>query len=290
MADAGPTGEPVELWRFHAEDECAGAPIVVGETAFVACRDGNLYALSVTDGSESWRFRADAPFTGGLAAAAGLVYAADETGTLYAVDMATGTEVWRLAAGVTTAPAVADGLLAVGTGDGAIVGLEPATGAEWWRYVVAGALELRNPAIANGLVYAGSEAAGLTAVERVNRGAGVAVRHRRSDRQCAGDRRHRLRRMRDGNATPLSAFDADTGDLLWRREGGCVFPPAVVDGVGYSGGEPGDVYAFDTSDGSELWHVVAAAGVSQAPVVAGGILYVVTNDVNAVFCVRRHDG
>jgi outer membrane protein assembly factor BamB len=95
---------------------------------------------------------------------------------------------------------------------------------------------------------------------------------------------------RDGNATPLSAFDAATGELLWRREGGCVFPPAVVDGVGYSGGEPGDLLAFDTSDGSEVWHAVAAAGVSQAPVVAGGIVYVVTNDVDAVFAYDAATG
>ena len=290
VADAGPTGEPVELWRFHAEDACDGAPIVVGQTAFVACRDSNLYALSVSDGSESWRFHAAAPFGGGLAAADGLVYAADEAGTLYAVDMVAGTEVWRLDAGVTTAPATEGGLLAVGTGDGALVGFDAATGVERWRYVVADAVELRNPAIANGLVYAGSEAAGLTAVD-----ASTGELVWQSD---SGGPTGSVRVIdgtayvgcRNGNATPLSAFDADTGDLRWRREGGCVFPPAVVDGVAYSGGEPGDVNAFDTGDGSELWHVATGSEVSQAPVVAGDVVYVITNGVDAAFAYDAATG
>ena len=290
VADAGPTGEPVELWRFHAEDACDGAPIVVGQTAFVACRDSNLYALSVSDGSESWRFHAAAPFGGGLAAADGLVYAADEAGTLYAVDMVAGTEVWRLDAGVTTAPATEGGLLAVGTGDGALVGFDAATGVERWRYVVADAVELRSPAIANGLVYAGSEAAGLTAVD-----ASTGELVWQSD---SGGPTGSVRVIdgtayvgcRDGNATPLSAFDADTGDLRWRREGGCVFPPAVVDGVAYSGGEPGDVNAFDTGDGSELWHVATGSEVSQAPVVAGDVVYVITNGVDAAFAYDAATG
>ena len=290
VADAGPTGEPVELWRFHAEDACDGAPIVVGQTAFVACRDSNLYALSVSDGSESWRFHAAAPFGGGLAAADGLVYAADEAGTLYAVDMVAGTEVWRLDAGVTTAPATEGGLLAVGTGDGALVGFDAATGVERWRYVVADAVELRSPAIANGLVYAGSEAAGLTAVD-----ASTGELVWQSD---SGGPTGSVRVIdgtayvgcRDGNATPLSAFDADTGDLRWRREGGCLFPPAVVDGVAYSGGEPGDVNAFDTGDGSELWHVATGSEVSQAPVVAGDVVYVITNGVDAAFAYDATTG
>ena len=44
--NAGPTGQPIELWRFQAGGPCNQPPIVVGETTFAGCGDGILYALT----------------------------------------------------------------------------------------------------------------------------------------------------------------------------------------------------------------------------------------------------
>ncbi len=55
--NAGPTGQPIELWRFQAGGPCNQPPIVVGETAFAGCGDGILYALNVVDGGEDLAVR-----------------------------------------------------------------------------------------------------------------------------------------------------------------------------------------------------------------------------------------
>jgi eukaryotic-like serine/threonine-protein kinase len=292
VANVGPSGQPTELWRFSGP--CGQPPIVVGETAFAACRDGSLYALSVTDGSEIWRFDTDQSFGGGLSAADGLIYAADDVGELYAVDMATGDEAWKMDAQIGTAPAVAAGLLTVGTADGMLMALDAETGEEQWRFRITDTGELRNTAMANGLVYIGSTAAGLTAVD--------AETGQLSWRADTGGPTGSVRVIDgiayvgssgysgtdgDGRTTPLSAFDAENGDLLWRREP--LFPPAVLNGVGYSGSEEGDVYAFDTSDGSEVW-TAEADRVTQAPVVAGEVVYVLSDGDQRVYALDAATG
>jgi outer membrane protein assembly factor BamB len=72
----------------------------------------------------------------------------------------------------------------------------------------------------------------------------------------------------------LSAYDADSGALLWTK--GVLFSwplaPAVANGAVYvnAGGE---VYAFDALNGAQLW-VSPTRPVYGAPVVANGIVYV----------------
>jgi alcohol dehydrogenase (cytochrome c) len=48
----------------------------------------------------------------------------------------------------------------------------------------------------------------------------------------------------------------------------------VADGVVFTSTLDGEVYAFDTRDGTPLWSVHARAGINSCPAVAGNTLLV----------------
>src|SRR5687768_14249405 len=55
VADAGPTGDPVELWRVQADGPCGLPPAVVDGVVYAVCGDGVLRALDAATGTERWR-------------------------------------------------------------------------------------------------------------------------------------------------------------------------------------------------------------------------------------------
>jgi outer membrane protein assembly factor BamB len=95
----------------------------------------------------------------------------------------------------------------------------------------------------------------------------------------------------------ISAFDAATGDLLWRID------PRVEDGEedGFGGGLAlfrgrlfvatgfGHVLALDPANGAELWRQDIAIPMRAAPVVAGGRVFAVTYD-NQLWVLNAEDG
>ena len=94
VADAGPTGEPVELWRVQADGSCNPPPAVVAGVVYAACDDGVLYALDAVTGTERWRFEGSG--LGDVTVVGALVYVNDAD-VLRALDVATGQERWHAA-------------------------------------------------------------------------------------------------------------------------------------------------------------------------------------------------
>jgi outer membrane protein assembly factor BamB len=69
-------------------------------------------------------------------------------------------------------------------------------------------------------------------------------------------------------------------ELLWRfRAFGAVFDsPGVVNGVAYLGNAAGDLFAVDTTTGTELWQVKTGAYAVGAVAIADGIVYAQLSD------------
>jgi outer membrane protein assembly factor BamB len=291
VGNAGPTGQPIELWRFQAGGPCMLGAVVVDQTIYAEC--GELYALDALDGSEIWRFTADGPISGGLSTAGDLVYVIDSVSVLYAVDRTTGSEVWRFGSPVFGSPAIEDGLFVTGSPDGMLVGIDAQTGAERWRYQVTDSGETNTPAIANGVVYVGSTVGGLVAVDAET-----------------GELRWRVDTPEGGTGTPAVAdnvvfigsfapdgssahfaFDAETGEMLWNQtlQYGTV---SIQDGVGYGvnqNDQVSNVIAFDTSDGSELWRT-AFTPTNRPIAVAGDVVYVPNDGEQLVYALDAATG
>lgn len=158
---------------------------------------------------------------------------------LYAYNFTTGALVWQIyQPGNFSSPAVANGIVYDG-GDGTnsvggLIAINASTGAVLWH--VANPSPTYVPTVANGVVYVG---------------------------------------INDGNNGPLSlnAFDANTGALLWSKAGGSLFAPAVDNGMVFSAGRDGTLYALDAATGALKWSY-SPGSMSSAPAVGNGEVFV----------------
>jgi len=281
VADAGPTGEPVEVWHLRLSDECHRQPAVVAGVVYAPCSHG-LHALDAATGSEHWMFEGTNIKTATVAG--DLVYVTDrepsdstelETSVVRAIDTASGQERWHVAVS-NGWPVVEDGVLVTGTGDGFLLGLDAATGAERWRFQVSTEGGASNAALADGIAYVGAGAEGFFAVDAAS---GTLRWHGdigddRTGTAVVAEGIAYIGGATDNGTGHLYAFDAKTGDLLWTRDQPLA-SPAVLDGVGYSGSDTGTLYAFNAADGTERWQT-DVGGVVLNPAIANGVVYVVS--------------
>lgn len=169
-----------QLWRFATEGTrlnsadwgydrttVQSSPAVVGGAVYVGARDGFLYAINRTTGTERWRHDHRISWVNSSPAVSeGLVYAGSSDGRfIQAVDTATGQERWRAKAQSTVwaSPAVDSVRLYVGEGDGTMYALDKRTGAELWRYRVGHRI-FSSPLVHDGRLYFGSDDGGVYAV------------------------------------------------------------------------------------------------------------------------------
>ncbi len=281
VADAGPTGEPVEVWHLRLSDECHRQPAVVAGVVYAPCTHG-LHALDAATGSERWMF--EGTNMKAVAVAGDLVYVADrepgdstelETTVVRAIDAATGQERWHVAV-PNGLPVVEGGMLVTGTSEGYLVGLDAATGAERWRLQVSTQGGAGNPALADGVAYVGAGVDGFFAVDAASgtllwRGD---IGDDRTGTAVVAEGIAYVGGATDNGTGHLYAFDANTGDLLWTRDEPLA-SPAVLGGVGYSGSETGTLTAFNTADGTERWQMDLGGAVNN-PAIANGVVYVVS--------------
>ena len=106
--------------------EIIASPAFTEELVVVPCFDGNLYALSATDGHIVWKYAYGSIAHSSPSVANGVVYFGDFAGKLHAVELDTGKALWTFQAGgrIITSPWPADGAIYFGCDDGFIYALE----------------------------------------------------------------------------------------------------------------------------------------------------------------------
>ncbi|MGB7539401.1 MAG: PQQ-binding-like beta-propeller repeat protein [Anaerolineales bacterium] len=262
---AGPTLEPgfrAPLWTFATAGEVWSSPTVAGGTVYFGSDDHALYAVDIPTRQLKWKFETGDRVRSRPAAADGIVYFTNDENRLYAVDAADGSEVWHFEMGTPAAPRlpIPDG----------------------WDY------QQSSPAVADGIVYAGSAGPQFFAVDaktgeevwRIAVGGYV-----RSSPAVAGGV------VYFGDWIGLFyALDARTGKEKWSfdTQGAVVPSPTIADGVVYIGSKFPCLYALDAQTGEKKWcyaYPPGAAWVESSAAVAGGTVYVGSSDwfrVNAI--------
>ncbi|WP_424019915.1 PQQ-binding-like beta-propeller repeat protein [Halorientalis pallida] len=265
---SGPPVAVQERWSAEITGEWADAPLVVGESVYVATDEGSCYAHDLLSGEQRWvhdlspetifslaagEDRVYIGWGGGITAvtpdntvtwerslgefvldllvADGTVYARGQE-RLFARDVETGDEVWT-----TTVP---DGLSNLAVADGSVFmkdreqfkAYDAGTGDRQWAVEHAGALGDAGVAIADGTAYF----------------------------------------MADGN---IEARSIDDGALEWRWSDGTAEEtvPAVADGVVYAQSlGKGGPYRIDGTTGDNLG-TIEVDGYTGHPAVASGTVY-----------------
>jgi outer membrane protein assembly factor BamB len=190
-----------------------------------------------------------------LAAGAGIVYVANSHGGMSAHDTDSGRQLWSRMVGsdiIYGAPVVEGEVVYVSVagfaGHGRLHALDRRTGTRLWT-APTGDFNRSTPALADGVLYVGSDGSGLWAI--------------------------------DAKTGALRWRQAAVGAVRTS--------PAVANGVVYLGAEDGRLYALDASTGAVLHSIpVAPVGqrLSSSPAVADGVVYVSTGDRMMAFGLR----
>jgi outer membrane protein assembly factor BamB len=137
-----------------------------------------------------------------------------------------------------------------------------------------------SPAVANGLVYVGSDDHNLYALD-------AATGQKRWTFQTGGTIRSSPAVANGviyvGSADDiLYALDAATGQKRWTfQTGGTIrSSPAVANGLVYVGSDDHNLYALDAAMGQERWTFQTGNAINSSPAVANGLVYVGSDDHN----------
>lgn len=158
-----------QRWLFEPPESYVNEWAVLDGTAYAGTNGGDLFALDATSGEERWH-AALGEQVGAVAAGDGTAFLGtvreSAAADIYAFDATSGEEHWRYESADRSEVrdiAIGKAIYALFREPHELVALAPTDGAERWR-VTPGA-ELRDPVIANGTVYLGSENGTLYAID-----------------------------------------------------------------------------------------------------------------------------
>jgi outer membrane protein assembly factor BamB len=255
-----------------------------------------------------WRAQLGAPVFASPVVADGVVYVGTSGGLLLAVDAAGGRLVWAFSAGrpIHGAALVADDALYFVCDNGYLYKLARADGAELWHYDLGDARVPRipphpqvfdwdwqapTPALADGVVYAGSGDGSFHAVD-AETGA------RRWRFETGGKVRNGAaldgaRVLVGGADHHVYALDRAGGRELWRHDTGGEIDaaPVVVGERVLVAARGAGLRALATATGEQLWsHPFWTSWVESTAVVEQGIAYVGSSDLRRVTALDPADG
>jgi len=286
--------------------DASGGGLAYGEgRVFVTTGFGELIALDPATGAIAWRQKFESAVGGAPAVSDGRVYVVARDASAWAVRASDGKVEWVLPGTPSTsgvmgvsAPAVDARQVVFPFSSGQMVAVAKDSGTGLWGAYVAGDRRGRayaqlsdmtgDPVIANGVVYAGTSAGRVAAV---NADTGLTTWT-----------------ARDGALSPvvvvggsvfmandedqLVRLDAGTGEAIWRvdmpyftkgkdkRRRNIVahYGPVLAGGRLVIASSDGLIRSFDPVSGALVATAELPQGAASAPAVAGGVLYVVTKD------------
>ncbi len=166
-----------DLWRFDAERDVWAAPLVTGDTVFVASLDHKLYALNAETSAVRWSKDLGAALAGtpSISSDGEMIFVGTFGSKLLALDTATGDERWArdTTNWVWSGPALDNGVLYFADVAGTVYAVDAATGVDVWAPVKPGGQMRARPALTSDLLYVGDRDGNFFALDRAT----GAVRH-----------------------------------------------------------------------------------------------------------------
>ncbi len=294
-----------ELWNFPTEGNLTSSPAVANGVVYIGSTGGTVYAVNASTGAELWSYATGVPVATSPAVANGVVYVGsndDERGgeDFFALNASTGALLWSFeGVGPPTSfspPAVANGVVYVAAADALdrsydVYALNASTGAFLWSFQRAGSPyadegPFGSPAVANGVVYIGSDGTNVPApgfvpipgnLYALNASTGAVLWSYKTG-NVGGAPAVANGIVYAVSANGLYALNASTGVLLWRTSLNAVDSPAVANGVVYlssfnqnTGADT--VYALNANTGAELWSYDVGAAAATTPIIVDGVAY-----------------
>ena len=271
-----------QLWTYEAGDSIESSAAIVGGTVFVGSQKGELVALSLENGSVYWKYS-----TGGAigesspAYSGGVVYIGDLDGTLHAVNASDGKRLWTTKTGgeIKSSPVVYGDRVLIGSYDENLYCVSARNGSVLWKFKTNGPVHT-TPGIASGIAFIAGCDEMFRAI-RISDGKEVFS-------VSSGAYTGASPALRSGMAY-YGTFDNEVlgvslgqHNIAWRYEHPQrKFPyyssAAVTAARVVIGGRDKMVHGL-TLNGKMAWTFATRARVESSPAIAGGRVYVGSND------------
>lgn len=275
-------------WSFRAHSSILAAPLLDGESLYVASADGTLTALNRITGEQRWQLNLREELTTTPTIAEGRLFVMSSEESLTAVDAKEGKSLWKFhrdpPGGFTirgnARPQVAHGTVFAAFADGTVAALNPADGATKWTRLVSGTGEyldidwLEAPE-ADGRVYVASAKAGALALDAATgETAWTAALPGANHVLVDGPR------IFAGGRGLLLALDRQSGTELWRLKlTNDKYPtqPVAMNGLVLLAEDRGPLLALDAQSGTPRGAFDPGSGFSMAPLAIPGVVYIISN-------------
>ena len=143
------------LWTYEAGDSIESSAAIVGGTVFVGSQKGELTALSLENGSVYWKYSTGNPIgESSPAYSGGVVYIGDLGGVLHAVNAPDGKGLWTFKSGneIKSSPVVVGDRVLIGSYDQHLYCLSTRNGSVLWKVKTNGPVH-STPGISSGLAF-----------------------------------------------------------------------------------------------------------------------------------------
>jgi outer membrane protein assembly factor BamB len=203
---------------------------------------------------------------------------------------------WTAATGslISSSPAVANNVVYVGSEDGKLYSFKSSDGSRRWSFTTGAAIK-SSPAVAGGIVYVGSDDGNLYAVRasdgeelweaslggRVSSSPAVVSNIHDSCPSTPFPSVHKVVYV-GSEENRLFAFNASNGNELWNAAmGGAVLSsPAIANCIVYVGSSDGKLYALNALTGQQFWAIPTGGAIVSSPAVHRNVVFVGSTDHN----------
>lgn len=283
------------IWKFTREEGFIGSAAIVDGVVYVGGDDGNLYALSLADGSLKWAYETESLIESSPLVWNGTAYYGDDDGEFHAVDVTNGKARWTYKTGgqIISSANHIDNRIVFGSYDGSVYCLAP-DGKLVWKCETQDRVH-GTPGVVGKHVFENGawkdEAFCLAAgcdesMHVINADDGKQVRGIDMGSVSGASAAVRGDRVYVGTyGNQVVAINWVSGEVVWTYENeDRQFPymssAAVTDELVIVGGRDKRVRALDVKDGKQRWEFATRSRVDSSPVVAGGSVFVGSSDGN----------
>lgn len=279
-----------KVWSFRTDGLILSSPVVSSDVAYIASRDGCVYAIDATRGNRQWKVQTGDQIEASPTVHDGIVYIGSHDGHVYALDVTTGKIIWKtgLRQSTRSSVVVADGRLFVGDFAGRLSCLDARTGRSIWRAETRGEIT-SSPALFDGTVTVGSWDGEIYAFDAVD-GAPRWAFDTDGPVACTPTIKNGIVCCGSDDAN-VYGIDLETGLARWQRPVGGYTrsSAAATDALFIMGCHDGWVYALDHDTGEIAWRAETAEEVLGSAVISGEIVYIGSID-GALYAIELTTG
>jgi outer membrane protein assembly factor BamB len=310
------------LWTYEAGESIESSAAIVGSTVFVGSQKGELLSLNLDNGAVYWKYHTDSPIgESSPAYSNGVVYIGDLGGWLHAVNATNGKKLWAFKAGseIKSSPVVVGDRVLIGSYDEHLYCVSTRNGSQIWKLktngpvhstpsvsgglafiagcdelfrgvrvadgqevfnVSSGAYTGASPAIVGNSAYYGTFDNEVLMVNLQERSIGWRYQHPQRKFPFYSSAAVTRTRIVLGGRDKLVHGLNNTGKAAWTfaTKARVESSPAIAGGRVFVGSNDGRFYVLNLNTGGKIWEFDAGSPLSASPAIARGRIVIGSQD------------